>query len=458
LWKKQEKILNNPKDDIKFWRYSIKNINMDEKDKAEYEKLARQAYDENGNINDYSAYKKFKEMHYQYAKNGIDLVDMTEWALRGIDDSIKNEKYGMGISDLDAKYLTQILNGEAQGKKMTEQERNEKFEDFKNSQLEKIDKMKLDDDPKLNTKKQMSLKEDMLSYLNGLRYIVDNRDIAAPVIARSSCRVVADYLYCIEKGYINPINTSYEEYYQNKFEHGKIGYTDSYTNAPMWNRAIGYNDMGDDDINNDVIGFADNNNNAFKLYNSMNIEGQAITIKVSPDLQGLTINGAKIKYSGINGLSDIDIRINYLIQDNASKNEAINKLMEENGRLYLQDLPLMSTGLLNGNFIKTMVNNLIIENYTNEIANNNKAIKDYNKFKSDANKILNEVLPGLYESIKKGNTNFLVQMVTPQIPTHYFTLRKLDDAYFRVYDHQGVYKFNSQYDVNTMDIYYFLTY
>jgi hypothetical protein len=226
----------------------------------------------------------------------------------------------------------------------------------------------------------------------------------------------------------------------------------------MWNRAVGYNDMGDDDITNDVIGFADNNKTEFKLYNIVNIEGNNISIKVSPDLQGLAINGAKIKFSGINGLSDIDTRINYLIQDNAAKNEAINKLMEENGRLYLQDLPLMSTGLLNGNFIKTMVNNLIIENYTNEIANNNKAIKDYNKFKSDANKILNEVLPGLYESIKKGNTNFLVQMVTPQIPTHYFTLRKLDDAYFRVYDHQGVYKFNSQYDVNTMDIYYFLTY
>jgi len=128
-------------------------------------------------------------------------------------------KFGMGISGDKAKELLDILKGG------DNTDNNKKFDKFvkemsKNKDREEIERVK--------------------TYLNGLKYMYDNKDVAAVHIMSKSCAIIADYLLAGLTGKLDPTKVSYEDFYKTKFEQGWIGSPKSYREAPVWNNKFGW--------------------------------------------------------------------------------------------------------------------------------------------------------------------------------------------------------------------------
>ena len=163
-----------------------------------------------------------KELFGQFVQSVTekeDAADKTQRMINKIMEDAEKGKFGMGISGDKAKELLDILKGG------DNTDNNKKFDKFvkemsKNKDREEIERVK--------------------TYLNGLKYMYDNKDVAAVYIMSKSCAIISDYLLAGLTGKLDPTKVSYEDFYKTKFEQGWIGSPYSYREAPVWNRKFGW--------------------------------------------------------------------------------------------------------------------------------------------------------------------------------------------------------------------------
>ncbi|NPV39711.1 MAG: hypothetical protein HPY78_10635 [Brevinematales bacterium] len=212
---------------------------------------------------DEQALKELFGMFVQSVTENEDAADKVQRAINRIMADAEQGRFGMGISGERAKELLNILRGGNTA------ENNKKFEEF----VKKVVQNENDGE------KQKKVK----AYLNGLKFMYDNRDTAAVHIMSKSCAIIADYLLAGLTGRLDPTKVSYEEFYKTKFEMGEIGDERSYTMAPVWNRTFGW---------------GNNRPMVAGLNYRENIEGQNIFAYMRPDLYGRD-KDIRIEYQGI---------------------------------------------------------------------------------------------------------------------------------------------------------------
>ncbi len=223
---------------------------------------------------DEAALKELFKQFTQQVTMEEDAADKTQRAIDKIMEDAEKGKFGMGIKGDRAKELLNILKG---GNTI---ENNRKFEKFRKDFIkEKADEMKKNTGKNMKDEEEDSIK----AYLNGLKYIYDNKNTAAVHIISASCAIISDYLLAGLTGKFDPTKVSYSDFYKAKFEKGEIGDNSSYTTAPVWVRSFGWG-----------------NNKPFvvALNYRQNIDGKEILAYIRPDLYGKDKNVA-IEYQGI---------------------------------------------------------------------------------------------------------------------------------------------------------------
>ena len=206
-----------------------------------------------------------KELFGQFVQSVTekeDAADKTQRMMNKIMEDAEKGKFGMGISGDKAKELLDILKGG------DNTDNNKKFDKFVKEMTEKKNKEEADK---------------VKSYLNGLKYMYDNKDVAAVYIMSKSCAIIADYLLAGLTGKLDPTKVSYEDFYKTKFEQGWIGSSGSYREAPVWNNKFGWE-------NNDPF--------IAGLNYRATIGGKQIFAYMRPDLYGKDKNIA-IEHPGI---------------------------------------------------------------------------------------------------------------------------------------------------------------
>ncbi|MCG8571177.1 MAG: hypothetical protein MJB14_13670, partial [Spirochaetes bacterium] len=415
---------------LKKWKGNVDHYNETEPDRMnELENQLGEVFTDDGKIinSKTNILKEWLNTFDQKVTTGEDVVDKFERAKETILGKVDNGEFVQGIEGDDAKKLKKLLlHQDDEGNTITDAERlkqqDEDFNSFVEDQIEGLS------DTKAGR---------MQGYLNGLKYMADNKDNISVELGLDSCALISDYICGVANNKIDPAQTNFEKFFINKFEEGTA--RDVKGAPPVSNYGFGYDESLAEGKRS-----TDCEMERTDLWISSTIEDKDIYIRVVPDLNDQ--NKTKEIWEGMS-----NEQVNKRIAEITEKKEKIQAVKDEIAELdsYRGEFPVSSTlheMSKKNEQLKTLEKKYSEGKYA-------EALKQYNKLLTDYNDLKNTDLTSFETEME--NQNLVVgRKMNGSRSGHFFIVgRDSETNDWKLYDHNtfGGNSWGTKYNMDRHD-------